>query len=191
MPLVPPLNFAMVVPGVYRAGYPNKKNHPFLRKLALRTIIYLCPADYSEENLALIQEESIRFVHMHIDGNKEPFTEIAWDDVSNVLSLILDQRNHPMLLHCNKGKHRVGCIVGCLRKLQNWSMTSIFEEYRRFSGEKIRIADQEFIEMFQAPVRYQLTRHISRKIPGLRDPALYGCTVDNDDHDDGQMATVT
>ena len=37
--LVPPLNFAMVAPGVYRSGYPNKKNFPFLRKLGLKSIM--------------------------------------------------------------------------------------------------------------------------------------------------------
>jgi len=39
-PLVPPLNFAMVAPGVYRSGYPNKRNFPFLRRLGLRSIMY-------------------------------------------------------------------------------------------------------------------------------------------------------
>lgn len=29
-----------------RAGYPNSKNHAFLKKLRLKTIIYLCPEDY-------------------------------------------------------------------------------------------------------------------------------------------------
>lgn len=38
--LVPPLNFAMVAPGVYRSGYPNKRNFPFLKKLRLKSIMY-------------------------------------------------------------------------------------------------------------------------------------------------------
>jgi tyrosine-protein phosphatase SIW14 len=39
MPLVPPLNFAMIAPGVYRSGHPNKQNFAFLRKLGLKTIM--------------------------------------------------------------------------------------------------------------------------------------------------------
>src|SRR5205814_977716 len=31
--LVPPLNFAMVMPGVYRSGYPNARNHSFLTSI--------------------------------------------------------------------------------------------------------------------------------------------------------------
>jgi hypothetical protein len=38
-PLVPPLNFAMVAPGVYRSGHPNRQNFPFLRKLGLKTVM--------------------------------------------------------------------------------------------------------------------------------------------------------
>ncbi|KAJ3106158.1 tyrosine-protein phosphatase siw14 [Phlyctochytrium planicorne] len=53
-----------------------------------------------------------------------------------------------VLIHCNKGKHRTGCLVGCLRKIQHWSFTSIFDEYRRFSHPKSRSMDQQFIELF-------------------------------------------
>ena len=37
--MVPPINFAMVVPGVYRSGHPNKKNFGFLRRLRLKGIM--------------------------------------------------------------------------------------------------------------------------------------------------------
>lgn len=54
-----------------------------------------------------------------------------------------------------QGKHRTGCLVGCLRKVQRWSLTSIFEEYRRFAGNKVRVLDQQFIELFQTErIRY-------------------------------------
>jgi protein tyrosine/serine phosphatase len=45
-------------------------------------------------------------------------------------------------------QHRTGCLVGCLRKVQNWSLTSIFDEYRRFAGAKVRMLDQQFMELF-------------------------------------------
>lgn len=38
--------------------------------------------------------------------------------------------------------------MGCLRKVQNWSLTSIFDEYRRFAGAKVRMLDQQFMELF-------------------------------------------
>ena len=39
--MVPPLNFAMVAPGVYRSGHPNRQNFPFLIKLGLKSIMYI------------------------------------------------------------------------------------------------------------------------------------------------------
>lgn len=39
--LVPPLNFALVAPGIYRSGHPNKHNFPFMRKLGLKVIVYV------------------------------------------------------------------------------------------------------------------------------------------------------
>ncbi|WFD43362.1 protein-tyrosine-phosphatase [Malassezia psittaci] len=76
-------------------------------------------------------------------------TKVPEETVTAVLATILDQRNHPLLIHCNKGKHRTGCVIGCLRKLQQWSLTTIFDEYRRFSYPKARSMDQEFIELYR------------------------------------------
>jgi hypothetical protein len=39
-------------------------------------------------------------------------------------------------------------VVGCLRRLQNWALTSAFDEYFRFSTPKSRPTDYRFIESF-------------------------------------------
>jgi hypothetical protein len=35
-----------------------------------------------------------------------------------------------------------------IRAAQWWTMTSIFDEYRRFAGSKARLLDFQFIELF-------------------------------------------
>ncbi|XP_015878304.2 probable tyrosine-protein phosphatase DSP4 isoform X3 [Ziziphus jujuba] len=45
-------------------------------------------------------------------------------------------------------QHRTGCLVGCLRRLQRWCLSSIFDEYQRFAAAKARVSDQRFIELF-------------------------------------------
>ncbi|CAN0534051.1 unnamed protein product, partial [Ectocarpus sp. 8 AP-2014] len=35
-----------------------------------------------------------------------------------VFFLNTDASNHPMLVHCNKGKHRTGCLIGCFRRVR-------------------------------------------------------------------------
>ncbi|KAJ2443394.1 tyrosine-protein phosphatase siw14 [Coemansia sp. RSA 2424] len=151
--IVPPLNFAMIAPGIYRSGFPNEKSHPFLLQLRLRTIVYVFDSDeHPAYHQQFVAANGIAFKHFHVAANKEPFVEMDHAQVADILAEVLDTRNHPLLIHCNRGIRRVGCLVGCIRKLQGWAMTAIFDEYQRFSGTKIRISDQEFIEVFKSPV---------------------------------------
>ncbi|XP_019091897.1 PREDICTED: probable tyrosine-protein phosphatase At1g05000 isoform X1 [Camelina sativa] len=78
----------------------------------------------------------------------EPFVNIPDHKIRMALKLLLDEKNHPVLIHCKRGKHRTGCLVGCLRKLQQWCLTSIFDEYQRFAAAKARVSDQRFMETF-------------------------------------------
>nr|CAD1820255.1 unnamed protein product [Ananas comosus var. bracteatus] len=146
--LVPPPNFAMVDKGIYRSGFPNPANFGFLETLNLRSIVYLCPEPYPEENAEFLRSHGIRLLQFGIEGNKEPFASIPKAAIIGALKILLDLRNHPILIHCNRGKHRTGCLVACLRKLQSWCLTSVFEEYRRFAADKSRLSDMRFIEMF-------------------------------------------
>ncbi|CAK9784299.1 hypothetical protein CC85DRAFT_68058 [Cutaneotrichosporon oleaginosum] len=151
--VVPPENFSAVTHGVYRSGFPKKRNFKFLETLQLKTVLTLVLEDYPEANLQWCQDQDIQFMQFGIPGNKEPFDNIPEDVICSALVAILDRRNHPLLIHCNKGKHRTGCLIGCIRRLQSWSMTSIFDEYRRFSAPKSRAVDQQFIDLFDlAPV---------------------------------------
>jgi tyrosine-protein phosphatase SIW14 len=71
---IPPLNFSMVMKGVYRSGYPTRKNFPFLVKLGLKSILYLCPEEYPKENTFFCKEHGIQLIHHGINGNKVPFS---------------------------------------------------------------------------------------------------------------------
>ncbi|XP_043708879.1 tyrosine-protein phosphatase DSP1-like [Telopea speciosissima] len=146
--LVPPSNFSTVERGIYRSGFPNESNFGFLETLNLQSIIYLCPEPYPEVNSQFIRSHDIKLFQFGIDGNKEPFVAIPKDVIKEALKVLLDVRNHPVLIHCNRGKHRTGTLVGCLRKLQNWCLPSVFKEYQQFAGVKARVSDMRFIEMF-------------------------------------------
>ncbi|KAG2693875.1 hypothetical protein I3760_08G115900 [Carya illinoinensis] len=114
--LLPPSNFSMVEDGIFRSGFPQLSNFPFLDSLNLRSIIYLCPEPYPEENLEFLSSRNLRLFQFGIEGKT----------------------------------HRTGCLVGCLRKFQNWCLSSVFEEYQRFAGAKSREIDLTFLETFDA-----------------------------------------
>ncbi|WVY89753.1 hypothetical protein V8G54_035267 [Vigna mungo] len=109
---------------------------------------YLCPEPYPEANMEFLKSNGIKLYHFGIEGHKEPFVNIPEDTIREALKVVLDVRNHPVIIHCKRGKHRTGCLVGCYRKLQKWCLSSVFDEYQRFAAAKARVSDQRFVELF-------------------------------------------
>ncbi|KAH7545273.1 probable tyrosine-protein phosphatase DSP4 isoform X1 [Ziziphus jujuba] len=145
---VPPLNFAMVDNNIFRSGFPGPANFSFLQSLGIRSIVYLCPEPYPEVNNKFLEANGIKLFQFAIEGCQEPFVNIPEETIREALKVVLDMGNHPLLIHCKRGKHRTGCLVGCLRRLQRWCLSSIFDEYQRFAAAKARVSDQRFIELF-------------------------------------------
>ncbi len=52
--------------------------------------------------------QNITTFHLRLAINKEPTAEMDESDVVKALELILKPANWPILIHCNKGKYRVG-----------------------------------------------------------------------------------
>lgn len=144
----PPENFSMVCKGIYRSSFPRIENFSYLHKLGLKSILCLIPEEYPNENVEFNEKEGIKFYQIGLSGNKEPFVKIKPHLVKEALEILNNVDNHPILVHCNRGKHRTGCVIGCLRKSQNWSHIMIFDEYRKFATPKERPLDLQFIEMY-------------------------------------------
>ncbi|CUS24035.1 LAQU0S13e01816g1_1 [Lachancea quebecensis] len=147
--VIPPENFSHVVGEIYRSSFPRPENFSFLQqRIKLKSIMVLIPEEYPQENLEFMARAGIKLFQFGMSGNKEPFVNIPSDLLTSALEVAINPENHPVLIHCNRGKHRTGCLVGCIRRLQNWSLTMIFDEYRRFAFPKARALDQQFIEMY-------------------------------------------
>lgn len=75
-----------------------------------------------------------------------PFAE---EMVTESLNVIADKNNYPILVACRTGRNLTGVVVACLRKLQRWSLISIYEEYRRYAGgSRLQQQHEQFIELF-------------------------------------------
>ncbi|ETN99029.1 hypothetical protein RFI_38459 [Reticulomyxa filosa] len=146
---IPPPLFAVVSNGVYRSGYPRERSFSFLKALKLKTCVYLGLHKVIPELKTFIDQEKITLYQIPIEGNKEPFIKIPEDKIIEALRYVLDTKNHPLLVFCEAGAHRTGALMGCVRKLQQWSLTCIFDEYRRFARDQIiRLLDMQFIDLF-------------------------------------------
>eukprot|EP00741_Cyanophora_paradoxa_P001038 tig00000455_g1000.t1 len=145
---IPPPNFGMVEDDLYRSGQPNELNFPFLEKLNLKKIIYLAPDEPAPQFINFMDDQDITLHHLGSEGHSNPWKPISEQVVLEALDLILDPKNYPLMVMCNLGRHRTGTLIGCLRKLQRWNLTAIFEEYRRYAGSKVRLSNEQFVELF-------------------------------------------
>lgn len=147
-PLTPPENFALVIGSIYRSSFPQPANFSFLKQLKLKSVLCLIPEEYPELQQKFFETNNVKLFQLGMSGNKEPFVKISLDLITQAIKIVLDPENQPILIHCNRGKHRTGCLIGVLRRLQNWSKTIIFDEYRKFAAPKERPMDQQFIELY-------------------------------------------
>ncbi|KAI1411001.1 tyrosine phosphatase family-domain-containing protein [Hypoxylon sp. FL1857] len=143
----PPVNFAMVAPGLYRSGYPQVPDYPFMRTLNLKTIVTLVGKDLPHGFQQFIDGNRIKHEIFDMVGTKK--TEIPIKTMQSIIAVVSNRKNYPLLIHCNQGKHRTGCVVGVLRKTSEWDTTSIIREYTKYAEPKVRETDVKYITNFK------------------------------------------
>lgn len=101
-------------------------------------------------SLNFLDDQEIRLHHLGVENslNYDPITE---EIVLAALDIIINPASCPLIVMCNLGRHRTGTVIGILRKLQKWNLASILEEYRRYAGPKVRVLNEQFIELFVKP----------------------------------------
>ncbi|KAJ1771684.1 protein-tyrosine-phosphatase [Coemansia sp. RSA 1813] len=147
-PLIPPYRFERVQPGLYRGGYPKPRNHRFLRRQRLKTIVSLIPGDNDSSLTAFCSAEHIDRIIINVQSPNENVT-VTEETVSKCLKLATDPDRAPMYIHCLDGSNVTGMVIMCLRKLQLWRVASYQNEYLRFeqNGEIIP-EESEFVETY-------------------------------------------
>lgn len=143
-----PHNFQVIAPGLYRSSMPQFGNFEILEDLSLKTIITLVDKKMTLEYGNFITSSGIIQHVIPIEANKADRIPSTVEAVHKVMELMLDPRNYPMLIHCNQGKHRTGCMTACFRKICGWSDEAAIEEYVKHSAPKDRKLDKIFIQNF-------------------------------------------
>ncbi|KAL7926394.1 tyrosine phosphatase family domain-containing protein [Trichoderma austrokoningii] len=151
-PLAPmegrPINFGLVVPGVYRSSYPKADDYDFLKGLKLKTVVTLVKRDEIDHEFeSFIGANGVQQIVFNMKGTKKE--AIPASTMSSILDVVMDRRNYPLLIHCNHGKHRTGCVVAAVRKLSGWTLDSVLDEYKTYAQPKIRECDVEYITGFE------------------------------------------
>ncbi|KAG6111810.1 hypothetical protein E4U13_004596 [Claviceps humidiphila] len=140
----PPANFGTVIHGVYRSSYPTPEDFPYLSSLKLKTVVTLVKKDHLDHNLiSFVNAHGINQVIFNMKGTKKE--AIPLSTMRSILELVLDPSHYPLLVHCNHGKHRTGCVVAAMRKLAGWQLRSVLDEYKTYAAPKVRDCDVEYI----------------------------------------------
>lgn len=145
-----PERFGTVEAGVYRSSVLQPLNFQFVSDLNLKTIVHLSPEVTLRAVSKFINEKKIKLLHLGLKfWRPSGWSLISEELVKEALEVVLDRRNHPMLIMCTSGVHLTGTVVGCLRRLQQHSFTSIMDELRSFAHPThTRYANETFIEFF-------------------------------------------
>ncbi|KAF5231101.1 hypothetical protein FANTH_13526 [Fusarium anthophilum] len=143
-----PHNFGVVIPGVYRSSFPRSHDFEYIKGLGLKTIVTLVKKEELDHDLeTFVQREGIRQVVFNMKGTKKE--AIPLGTMKAILSIVLDKSNYPLLIHCNHGKHRTGCVVGVVRKIAGWDAESVVAEYKSYAEPKARECDVNYLDDFQ------------------------------------------
>ena len=86
----------------------------FLESLNLKSVISLVLEGYPEVFVELYGRFGVELVTFGIEGNKRAFKGIDKDEFKNVMRIVMDPQKRPLLILCNKGKHRTCCVIGCI-----------------------------------------------------------------------------
>lgn len=153
-PLIPPRNYGAVYDNkMYRSSFPQRENIDFLGSLELRSILTLTTKnDPGEAYEEFVRASNIRHKIMELETNKDGSINMKAENLCDALMFALNPNHHPIYVHCNQGRHRTGCFVACIRKIEGWAMEDILHEYDTYASPKPRDGDIAFIKQFNPAV---------------------------------------
>lgn len=131
-PVIPPLRFGVVNPSFYRGSYPTLRNHRFLSRLRLRTIICLIPEPPNHDLRAFADTLEANIVFLAVNRNSSLSNPALSSNLIQALNICTDTRNFPIYVHCLDGKRICSLLVLMTRRLQGWTPISALSEFWRF-----------------------------------------------------------
>eukprot|EP01104_Vermistella_antarctica_P004420 TRINITY_DN14876_c0_g1_i1.p1 TRINITY_DN14876_c0_g1~~TRINITY_DN14876_c0_g1_i1.p1 ORF type:complete len:218 (+),score=34.91 TRINITY_DN14876_c0_g1_i1:238-891(+) len=145
----PPATFGIVEADIYRTNVMHPINFSYVEGLHIKTVLNLSHEAPTRSSVSFFREHNINHLHLGLktwrpDTTWKPVTE---ELVKDALEIVLNVNSHPVMIMCTSGVHQSGVVVGCLRKLQNWNLTSILQEYRSY-GHYTHSLNEQFIELF-------------------------------------------
>lgn len=137
-------NFCQVHSWLYRGGQPTQMGLTKLHQMGIKTIINLEYDfwEFFQEGQGEVKREqewvakaNMKFEHIRMHPILAPKPE----EIDRVLTLIRDQNNWPIYIHCEQGVNRTGIIIGAYRvKFEGWIPQQAYKEMVRLGFHRYR-----------------------------------------------------
>jgi len=95
-----------------------------------------------------VESRKIALFEVDVGINAEPFLSMDHEKIREVIKIVTEPSNRPCLIFCTTGRVRTCCVVGCLRRVAQWSLASIMVEFENFAAKEGKFMDMQFIEDF-------------------------------------------
>ncbi|BEJ16803.1 hypothetical protein CspHIS471_0602040 [Cutaneotrichosporon sp. HIS471] len=145
--LTPPYHFSIVAAPIapdgehaqilYRGSIPAARNASFLRRLGIRTLVYLRKKEYKEDDPLVVWagKQGIDLRWVKAEKMEEETLGMEPEHVTDVLKILLNPVAYPIYLADVDGISHTTLVVACLRKLQGWHSECIVNEIYRFEPD--------------------------------------------------------
>ena len=121
-------NFGQVNSQYFRGGQPKGRDFDELAKLGIKLVIDLAAEGDSHER-ANAEHAGMKFVRIPMSTSERPSRAA----IDQFLSLVNDQANQPVYVHCMGGRHRTGVMTAVYRMTKDgWTADRAFSEMKQY-----------------------------------------------------------
>jgi protein tyrosine/serine phosphatase len=121
-------NFGQVDPHYFRGAQPKGRDFDDLAKLGVKLVIDLAAEGDSNER-ANAERAGMKFVRIPMSTSERP----SQGAIDQFLSLVNDQANQPVYVHCMGGRHRTGVMTAVYRMTnEGWTADRAFSEMKQY-----------------------------------------------------------
>ena len=121
-------NFGQVNSHYFRGAQPKGRDFDDLAKLGVKLVIDLAEEGDSNEG-ASVERAGMKFVRIPMSTSRRP----SQPEIDQFLSLVNEQANQPVYVHCMGGRHRTGAMTAVYRMTQDgWTADRAFSEMKQY-----------------------------------------------------------
>lgn len=129
--------FSRVTGGLYRGGQPDRAGFEWLKRKGIQTVINLRTTNGHRER-AVVERLDMTYIHIPVSLLTEligmplnPWKRLPEAAVDTFLRAVGDPANHPVFVHCHRGKDRTGTMIAFYRiAAWSWDAEGAYREAR-------------------------------------------------------------